>query len=40
VPPNNTGVNQFVIKPDNLEGTDGELTVSEETYYIDDLRLE
>ena len=40
IPPNNTGVNQFVIKPDNPEGTDGELTDSEETYYIDDLRLE
>ncbi len=40
VPGNNTGVNQLVIKPDNPENTDGELTSSEETYYFDDIRLE
>jgi len=40
VPANNTGVNQFVIKPDNPDGTDGELTTSEEVYYVDDIRLE
>jgi hypothetical protein len=40
IPANNTGVNQFVIKPDNPDGTDGETTTSEETYYFDDIILE
>ncbi|MEL6987083.1 MAG: hypothetical protein AAGK97_04565, partial [Bacteroidota bacterium] len=40
IPASNTSVNQFVIKPDNPEGTDGELTDGEETYYIDVLILE
>ena len=40
IPPSNTGLNQFVIKPDNPDGTDGELTTSDETYYFDDIRLE
>jgi len=40
IPGNNTGLNQLVIKPDNPDGSDGELTSSEETYYIDDIRLE
>ncbi len=29
--------NKLVIKPDNPDGTDGETTASEETYYIDDI---
>jgi len=29
--------NQLVIKPDNPNGTDGEMTMSAETYYIDDI---
>lgn len=40
VPPSNTGVNRFVIKPDNPDGTDGQLTSSTETYYFDDMSLE
>jgi len=40
IPPNNTGLNQFVIKPDNPAGTDGETTSSEGIYYFDDIRLE
>ncbi|WP_297337707.1 carbohydrate binding domain-containing protein [Algoriphagus sp.] len=39
VPDTNTGLNQLVIKPDNPEGTDGELTGSTETYYFDDITL-
>ena len=40
IPGNNTGLNQLVIKPDNPDGTDGELTDSEGIYYFDDIRLE
>jgi len=40
IPPSNTGLNQIVIKPDNPDGTDGEVTDSEETYYFDDIRFE
>ncbi len=40
IPPSNTGLNQIVIKPDNPSGTDGETTTTEETYYIDDFRVE
>ncbi len=40
IPPSNTGLNQFVIKPDNPDGTDGEVTSTSETYYFDDIRLE
>ncbi|NNC51393.1 MAG: hypothetical protein HKO01_12760, partial [Flaviramulus sp.] len=40
IPSNNTGVNQLVIKPDNPDGTDGELTSAEGIYYFDDIRLE
>lgn len=40
IPPSNTGVNQLVIKPDNPDGTDGEVTSATETYYFDDLTLE
>lgn len=40
IPPNNTGLNQFVIKPNNPEGTDGQTTSSNATYYFDDIRLE
>ncbi|MBT8310258.1 MAG: PKD domain-containing protein [Bacteroidia bacterium] len=40
IPPSNTGLNQLVIKPDNPDGTDGEVTSSSETYYFDDIRLE
>ena len=39
IPDTNTGLNQLVIKPDNADGTDGEITDSEETYYFDDLTL-
>lgn len=40
IPPNNTGVNQLVIKPNNPEGTDLEFITSPETYYFDNIRLE
>jgi len=40
IPPSNTGLNQIVIKPDNPDGTDGEVTDSEGTYYFDDIRFE
>lgn len=40
IPGNNTGLNQFVIKPDNPDGTDGQTTPTSETYYFDDIRLE
>jgi hypothetical protein len=40
IPANNTGLNQFVIKPDNPDGTDGTTTSGDATYYFDDIRLE
>jgi hypothetical protein len=35
-----TTYNQLVIKPDNPDGTDGDVTTEERVYYIDDLRLD
>ncbi|WP_197022172.1 PKD domain-containing protein [Sediminibacter sp. Hel_I_10] len=35
-----TVYNQLVIKPDNPDGTDGDVTTEERVYYIDDLRLD
>jgi len=35
-----TTYNQLVIKPDNPDGSDGELTTEERVFYFDDLRLE
>ena len=40
IPGNNTGLNQFVIKPNNPNGTDAQITSSAATYYFDDMRLE
>ena len=40
IPPSNTGVNQLVIKPDNPDGTDGEVTTTDKVYYFDNIRLE
>jgi hypothetical protein len=41
IPPSNTGVNQFVIKPDNPSDIgDVEVTPTTETYYFDDIRIE
>ncbi|MBT8237092.1 MAG: hypothetical protein KJN65_00465, partial [Croceitalea sp.] len=40
LPASPTTYNQLVIKPDNPEGSDGELTTEERVFYFDDLRLE
>jgi hypothetical protein len=40
LPATPTTYNQLVIKPDNPEGTDGDLTTEERVYYFDDLRLD
>lgn len=40
IPPNNTGVNQLVIKPNNPMGTDNEPLAADEVFYFDNIRLE
>ncbi|MEM6525746.1 MAG: immunoglobulin-like domain-containing protein [Bacteroidota bacterium] len=40
LPATPTTYNQLVIKPDNPDGSDGETTTEERTFYFDDLRLE
>ncbi|MDT0608121.1 PKD domain-containing protein [Croceitalea rosinachiae] len=40
LPATPTTYNQLVIKPDNPDGSDGEVTTEERTFYFDDLRLE
>ena len=40
LPATPTTYNMLVIKPDNPDGSDGELTTEERTFYFDDLRLE
>lgn len=40
LPASPTTYNHLVIKPDNPDGTDGINTDAEQTYYIDNLRLE
>ncbi len=40
LPASPTTYNQLVIKPDNPNGSDGEVTSEERTFYFDDLRLE
>lgn len=40
LPATPTTYNQLVIKPDNPNGSDGELTTEERTFYFDDLRLD
>ncbi|MEM9857530.1 MAG: immunoglobulin-like domain-containing protein [Bacteroidota bacterium] len=40
LPATPTTYNQLVIKPDNPDGSDGETTSEERTFYFDDLRLE
>ncbi len=40
LPATPTTYNQLVIKPDNPEGSDGEVTSEERVFYFDDLRLE
>jgi hypothetical protein len=40
LPASPTTYNQLVIKPDNPDGSDGEVTTEERVFYFDDLRLE
>ncbi|MEM9297966.1 MAG: hypothetical protein AAGA64_06200, partial [Bacteroidota bacterium] len=40
LPATPTTYNQLVIKPDNPDGSDGEVTTEERVFYFDDLRLE
>ena len=40
LPATPTTYNQLVIKPDNPDGSDGEVTSEERVYYFDDLRLD
>nr|WP_298998134.1 immunoglobulin-like domain-containing protein [uncultured Allomuricauda sp.] len=40
LPATPTTYNQLVIKPDNPDGSDGETTSEERTFYFDDLRLD
>ncbi|MCA0133372.1 PKD domain-containing protein [Winogradskyella alexanderae] len=40
LPASPTTYNQLVIKPDNPNGSDGDLTTEERVFYFDDLRLD